>query len=232
MGAKTGNPATTTVSVAGVAVPAPTTNQCQKLSNQNEKDREKAATSPELTPSEQKAVSAGGSTIANFKFTPARGAAVTAAAGNRNEASSVDEDHFVKGGSDDNRKDKQSNLCIPYRYHGQGKRSSGHSESRIIETLFKKRPGLPRPGLLLISVDLMKKGTDRFGENIRSKMPCGHCHRLLCAAKKCGIKVFLCDKDNEPHELTDDMCEGNSGSRVRQSKRNKLKRVMGELPKR
>jgi hypothetical protein len=227
MGLKTGNSVASTVSVAGVALPAPTENQCQKLSDQNEKDRERIENS-DRSPSERKALTGGGSTIANFKFTPARGASVTAAGSNRNEASSLDENHFKRGGSEEQRKKKQSGLCVPYRYHGQGKRSSGHSESRIVETLFKKRPGSPRPGVLLISVDLKKKQTDLAGENVRSKMPCGHCHRLLCAAKKCGMRIFLCDANNQPQELTDDMCEGNPGSRVRQSKRRKLKRKMGE----
>jgi hypothetical protein len=223
----TGNAVATTVSVAGVALPAPTKKDCKELSDQNEKDRECIEES-DLSNGQKEVCTGGGSTITNFNFTPARGAGSSAAGANRNEASSVDENHFKRGADPAKRKKRQSNLCGPYRYRGQATRSSGHAESRIVETIFSKAPGKAKPGLLLLSVDLKKKQTDVFGDNVRSKMPCGHCHRLLCAAKKCGVKVFLCDAKNQPKELTDDMCEKSSSKRVRSSKRRKLKRALGE----
>jgi hypothetical protein len=232
VGTKPGNAAATTVSVAGVAMAAPDEDDCKKLDDKNKKDRQTLQTTEELSPSEQKAVAGPGSTITNYKFRPARGRASSAAATNRNESNSVDENHFKKGADETTRKQKKSNGCIAaYRYSGQGKRSSGHAESRIVETIFGKNPGKPNPGILLVNVDLLKNGKDAFGRAKKSKMPCGHCHRLLCAAKKCDIVVFCCDKNNKPQELTDEMCEKGVNTPVKQSKRRKLKKAMGELGK-
>lgn len=223
----TGNSVACTVSIGGANVPLPSVDQCKELADQNVKDRERVATS-DLSPSAKEAVTGGGSTITNFEFRPASGRRVVAAGANRNEATSIDANHFKKGAEKSLREKKKSNLCGGYKYRGQGTRASGHAEARIVESIFSKAPGAPTSGVLLLNVDLKKKQTDRFGRNVRSKMPCGHCHRLLCAAKQCGFKIFLCDKQSSPKELTDDMCEGKSNARVRQSKRMKLKKAMGE----
>ena len=201
---------------------------CEGLDRANREDRSRIEGSEELSDSKKKILSGGGSTITNFAFIPDGGGVQSAGATNRNESNDFDENHFQKGADDTIRDKKGSNLCVDFKYKGQGKRSSGHSESRIVETIFGGNPGSTNPGILLINVDLKKRKLNKFKKNVRSKLPCGHCHRLLCAAKKCEVKVLICDKDNNPQELTDDMCEEDPNASVRRSKRKRLKRLLGE----
>jgi hypothetical protein len=109
-----------------------------------------------------------------------------------------------EGQAVEDRKNKnlKSKLCDEANYtHPNGPKSgtsleySGHTEARLLDGLGKD--GFPTSGNLTLAIDWRKKGQG----GVSSPMPCKTCHKLLCAALDCGIKIWLCDEGHHKQEL-------------------------------
>ncbi|GJH21754.1 hypothetical protein CBA19CS22_34450 [Caballeronia novacaledonica] len=104
----------------------------------------------------------------------------------------------------DDAKDKAGVLCdSSYVHPGGGK--GAHAEPKLLNQLSNDSPDSPmRGGKILLSIDWrFNKG----GKQDSSGMPCQSCYKMLChAAKKCDIKVFICDKDGNEQPFPED-CE-------------------------
>lgn len=195
--------------------------ECQKLRERNEEKREETETA-DVSKSKKDAITGTGTTISSAKFTPAGGGRPTVvSAPNRNLALDACPGEFVAGGDMEDRHDNVSQLCPDAKHKHKGVRASGHAEARILDHIGG------RPGKILFNVNLIKK--NRYGKKISSRQPCGHCHRMMCAAKKCGMDVWLCDKDGNQKQMTDEHCPKGKGSNkpIPKGAREKLKKMIG-----
>jgi len=112
----------------------------------------------------------------------------------------ANEDHGLEPGQEaDKRKTGESNLCegSEHKHDTPYNQKSAHTEARLLDGLGKG--GFPTSGTLTLKIDWRPNGK----EGASSPMPCRSCHKILCAAKECGVDVFLCDKKNEKKKLTD-----------------------------
>ena len=99
-------------------------------------------------------------------------------------------------------------LCAGSHVHPGGG-AGAHAEAKIINEL--SADSAMRGGSMLFNIDWRKK---KNGKEVRSGMPCTHCHKMPChASKECEIQIFMCDKDGTPQPLTDDDCDGSPEAR-------------------
>ena len=182
----------TTSSVADAA-PSPTEKDCKVLDDENKKDR-KSLGQPH----------ADGGTNANGLLHQPPSEPELVAGHSWAGADTQSSKH--KAGHSDRKPRKQggteSNVSCEdngnFRYRGPEGQTSGHAESRIIENTFANGGGTAS-GQLTLKIDWIK-GSDPANP---SCAPCASCHALMCAATKCGLKIFVCAKDNTPHEVKD-----------------------------
>lgn len=166
-------------------------NDCETLTNANNNAREKLE---EKTKDKTLVGVEGdgkGTTVSSAKFTPIEGSASLFSAHNRQKAQEKIPEYLVEGGNMEDRKSGKSQLCASAN-HTHAKPScqkSGHAEARIFDTLGDKQ------GELVLNIDWRPK------KNRPSKMPCKACHKIICAAKGCGIEVFICGKDNSKKDV-------------------------------
>lgn len=96
-------------------------------------------------------------------------------------------------------------LCDKSHVHPGGG-AGAHAEAKIINEL--SADSAMRGGSMLFNIDWRFKNRTT-GKPMQSGMPCTHCHAMMChAAKECDIKIFICDKDGKPQQLTEEDCDG------------------------
>lgn len=122
---------------------------------------------------------------------------------NSQKALANDDNGLETGQDADKRKTGESNLCpeAEHTHDTPYNQKSAHTEARLLDGLGKN--GFPTGGTLTLNIDWKPTGES----GISSPMPCRSCHKLLCAARKCVDKVFLCDEKGNKQELTDELCE-------------------------
>ena len=107
-------------------------------------------------------------------------------------------------------KEKSGVLCEKSHVHPGGG-AGAHAEAKIINEL--SGDSLMRGGSMLFNIDWRFKNRTT-GKPMQSGMPCTHCHAMMChAAKECDIKIFICDKDGKPQQLTEEDCDGSPEAR-------------------
>ncbi|GJH29934.1 PAAR-like domain-containing protein [Caballeronia novacaledonica] len=80
---------------------------------------------------------------------------------------------------------------------------TSHTESRIIESLMSQAPGGDMTGATLkMAINWQSKSKE--GETMQQDVPCSSCHRVLCAAAECGLKIILCS-DVSPKSCPEDL---------------------------
>jgi hypothetical protein len=228
--AKTGNPATMTASVAGVAPPGVTKDECKELGKKNKKERDKIVKKLEkkskLSQEEQttldKARGTGMTVSSGTSQVP--GATGTFSASSSGCAQAQNPSGLVSGGTSEQKcglnkktraseakrhekkKEKAGVLCDnSYVHPGGGK--GAHAEPKIINQMGATSP--MRGGSLLLNIDWRFK---RDGQPQNSGMPCKDCYAMLChAATECDIQIFICDKDNKPQPLSKEDCADEDG---------------------
>ncbi len=177
------NSGSVTSSVAAAALAPPTQTQCKELADQNTRDR--GMSDPH---------GSGGTNANGFAQTTQGDGAI---AGHSWAGAELKSDRHVAG--HDDRKPRScggtpSNVdCGNFNYKGPEAQCSGHAEARIIEHLFEGSGGSVL-GQLTLKIDWKSKN---------SCAPCASCHALMCAASECGLKIFVCDKKNNPQEVKD-----------------------------
>jgi hypothetical protein len=131
-----------------------------------------------------------GTTVASSSFTPARGGrSINQTAHNNADAIDFAPNALAQGSGG------QSKVNCPGTRHSHARpraQKAGHAEARMIDNVFTGRQ--PR-GSMTINVDWVPK-TD-----LPSKMPCEDCHKMMCAAQKCNVEIYLCDKNGKKQKL-------------------------------
>jgi hypothetical protein len=130
-----------------------------------------------------------------------------------------DDDYVMGKPASDRRKDaenKGSNVQCDegssFQYSGEFFKG-GHTEARIVETIFQNSNGGKVSGTLTMKIDWQPSSGGS------SNAPCEHCHALLCAAAKCGLDIYLCDSENKPQQLNkDDDCQDNLNMKDRDAR--------------
>ena len=189
---------------------------CAKLDDRNQKKRSNIKTKSGKE-SKSKAVAGAkdangvptgeGTTVSSMCFQPPGGGTKVTSAHNSQKALANTDNGFVEGQDMAKRETGESNLC-PEANHTHAtpyKQKSGHTEARLLDERGKQ--GFPPGSTLTLKIDWRPSG--KGGDS--SPMPCTDCHKLLCAAKKCKVNVFLCDEKNEKKELTEEHCDENDG---------------------
>ncbi len=202
--------------------------ECAALETRNNDDRN--------TFQNNQALSGPGTTNTNFNFksnTP-EVSSMSKAAHSRVAARDLSPHKHVEGTPAQARLKKnnpKSHVACPggssFQYNGAYFKG-GHTEARIIETIFKGSGVGSIAGTLTMKIDWQpSKGG-------QSCAPCEHCQALLCAAAKCGLKIEFCTNDNKKEALDkDNDCEDDlnmNDPAVRQNmeiKNDLLKRRLG-----
>jgi hypothetical protein len=150
-----------------------------------------------------------GTTVSSMCFT-AHSDRMTSAHNSQKALANAD-NGFVSGQDAAKRKTGESNLCpeAEHKHDPPHDQKSAHTEARLLDDLGKREGGFPTSGALTLKIDWRPNG--KGGKS--SPMPCPSCHKLLCAAKECGVDVFLCDEKNEKKRLKEgEHCPANSES--------------------
>jgi len=120
-------------------------------------------------------------------------------------------------------KGKKSNMCPkangkPFKHSPDNFRSScNHTEGRLIEDLFKQQGKEGKvPGGCELTMKIkwrQRKPLENAKGNITGyqskaakEIPCGQCEKVICHAKKCGLKVFLCITENGKQHKQESDC--------------------------
>jgi hypothetical protein len=162
--------------------------ECKELEDQNAETRSGLAsnTSDKTIVGPDKDCS--GTTVASSKFTGG-GGTINQTSHSRKKAQDYSPHDLAEGSGG------VSKVNCPGTRHSHAKpraQKAGHAEARMVDDLFAKKAG---SGSMTINVDWVPK-TDP-----PSKMPCEDCHKMLCAAQKCGVQVSLCAKDGQKKKL-------------------------------
>ena len=186
--------------------------ECEALRIQTEESKSKLRNK-----SSDKTLHGKGTTVSSFQGPKGGGSAH-----NRNGAHEKLPNQFVAGGDMSSRHANQSSACPGSGHQHKGVRASGHAEARILDNLGGQ------PGKLLIRVSLVKS-VDRNGNAVESRRPCGHCHRAMCAARSCGVDIWLCDQDGNQKQMTADHCrsDGDPNKPIPRGRRKKLNAMLG-----
>lgn len=230
----TGNAVASTVSVAGVAPPGITSDECAKLDDKNETERAKVAEELEdrssLNKEEQRTLDKAQGTGMTISSATSQvpGAQGTISASSSGCAQACNPNGLASGGtgkqkvgqnkkiraSDDPKYDEAKAeagvLCDKSHVHPGGG-AGAHAEAKIINEL--SADSAMQGGSMLFNIDWRFKNR-KTGKPMQSGMPCTHCHAMMCkAAKECDIKIFICDKDGKPQQLTEEDCDGSPEAR-------------------
>lgn len=181
---------------------------CESLGERNEKARESPKTKTGKETKDKSVVGKNGTgegtTVSSACYQKGSGTADQRTAHNSQKALANADNGFEPGQDADKRKTGESNLCegSEHKHDTPYNQKSAHTEARLLDGLGKREGGFPTSGTLTLKIDWRPNG-EAGGS---SPMPCRSCHKILCAAKKCGVDVFLCDENNEKKELTDEHC--------------------------
>ena len=195
------NPPSGTASAAGADVDVSKIN-CDELDNRNKADERR------LPPD----YAGKGNTNSNYAF-DSRSNKVASQAKKAHSKVAVQQmfpDEYVLGRPAPTRRKKasvkrgrRSNVnCkgTTFKYSGEFFKG-GHSEPRIVETLFANSAGGKISGTLKLKINWKSKKPQ-----ISTAAPCEYCHALLCAAAHCGLKIVFCTEDNREEPLKKGDC--------------------------
>ncbi|WP_067278194.1 PAAR-like domain-containing protein [Mitsuaria sp. 7] len=193
------NSGSMTVKAGTISVMAPTTDECKDLQSKNDAKRSSLGHSSEA------------STITHGNYQPPTGNARTVWSCSRklsgiNDPSycpglPYDRDTTITNQKGQPRKAKQAaetNLCDEAVIDRQFEYvndinirnpHTSHTEPRIVESLLQA--GSVNGGTLTLSINWNSQAGVQ-------DVPCGHCHRVLCAAAACGLNIVLCTKVEQP----------------------------------
>jgi uncharacterized protein DUF4150 len=208
-----------TVNGASMA-PAATEEGCKELDDQNKATREKME---EKTKDKSLMGATGqqeGTTVSSSSFPAGQQGGSVMTAHSSGKALEKLKGQLAPGGDMEDRATGESNLCNGFKHAPPYKQKSGHTEARLMDDTFAANPGGQLSGQMVINIDWRPKSKP----GTSSKMPCEDCHKVLCAAKKCEIQIFLCDKNNKPQELTEEHCPPEPATYQN------LQETMGEIP--
>ena len=207
--------------------------ECGRLGEKNEKEREKVSDELEdkssLNQKEQETLDKAqgtGMTISSAK-SQVPGAQGTFSACSSGCAQACNPNGLVSGGTSeqkmglnkavrasdaaehDDAKEKAGVLCDKSHVHPGGG-AGAHAEPKIINQMSQEFPDTAmRGGSMLFNIDWRFK---KRGKEKRSGMPCSQCQKMMChAMKECDIQIFICDKDGNPQPLTEDDCKDAKG---------------------
>jgi hypothetical protein len=177
--------------------------ECEALEAKNKQDRETLPASR----------TCAGNTNTNFNFDSKTDGvpSMTAASHSKVAIAHSSDKHIVGRPATERKKaanpEGKSNAQCPegdsFRYSGEYFKG-GHTEARMVETIFQNNVGGQVSGTLTMKIDWQPSGG---GE---SCSPCEYCHALLCAAAKCGLEIYFCTKKNKKEKLDkDEDCEDN-----------------------
>jgi hypothetical protein len=183
---------------------------CAKLDERNKKTRKKLREKTDDTDiigsrNKAEARTGAGTTVSSMCFESGSGARDVRTAHSNNKALNFMKKDLEKGGANSDRKGGKSKLCkkANHKHDTPYNQYSGHTEARLLAGLSRTNGSFPKGGTLTLKIDWRTKG-----KNGRSSpMPCESCHKLLCAAKKCGVEIYLCDTNNKKKKLTDERCK-------------------------
>lgn len=200
------NPATAfTINTASlnVSVVLDHDNPCKELKNLNKKTREKWSESD--SPEYAKTTAAGNTTVTSALFIPAGQSTGKFMQASSRQVMRQFDDTLAEGLTAEEReaqknktdpKKVDSKICNGHTYNrGFFMPHSSHTESRILEDIFKgrKKGSTPHMGKIVMSINW--PGGPQKG--LSTNAPCDECARLLCAAAPC-IDIVLCDEKNKP----------------------------------
>jgi hypothetical protein len=217
----TGNSAAMTMSVASANAAFGETD-CKELDRKNRDQREKVGRSVQreldrggLTRAKRKKLNEllklvrdGGMTFSSaaVNLRTGNGKAIGGIASGASSAKARERSKtdLVEGGDGDAKTGGKGILCAkPRKYKHPKGGSGGHAEAKIfnqVSQMADKAGGLASGGKVLFNVNWRYRQPD--GGIYESGMPCRTCYRMMChASKKCGIKILLCDANNEPQEF-------------------------------
>jgi hypothetical protein len=171
---------------------------CEDLEGKNNSDREAFKNNKKL--------SGPGTTNTNYKFVQPNKDPVYRAAHNSVAAVGRLDGKFDEGmpaserrGNEEGKSSVNCKGQQTFRYNNC-LFDGGHTEARIIETLFKNSVEGRLSGVLTLKIDWHKSNGKK------SCAPCEKCHALLCAASQCGLGVIICTEDNKKVPLQEDDC--------------------------
>jgi len=227
VGGKTGNAVASTVSNASVA-PGITVEECAKLKDKNEEEREKVvddlSDGSSLNQQEQATLDKAEGTGMTISSATSQvpGAQGTFSASSSGVAQACNPNGRVGGGTSeqkmgcnsevrgsdspkhDEAKEKAGVLCDKSHVHPGGGKGA-HAQTKIVNHMSELPGSAMEGGSMLLNIDWRFK---RKSGPKQSGMPCGSCYDMLChAQKECDIQIFICDKDNNPQPLSNGDCE-------------------------
>lgn len=181
----------------GAAPPAVTTQECQALHNQNKSERERLSGARRKIDKKKahrtvRRAARGNTTIshANLK----NGGVTTFKAASKAIIHKYD-NSFSKGLSSDELSGDpiKSKACGGHTYTKSPLPHTSHTESRIIEDIFRKP--VPENSTLVLAINW--PGGPKKGK--RTSDPCKHCQKLICAATEC-LNIVICSDKNKPEK--------------------------------
>ena len=183
------NSGATSANKAAMARGAP--KGCAKLDDANNETRSGLASKSKDKKIVGPDKNGAGTTVASSSFTPARGGrSINQTAHNNAKANNFSQNALAEGSGG---KSKVKCPAASHKYlKGMEAQHAGHAEARMVDNVFTGRK--PK-GSMTINVDWIPS-TDP-----QSKMPCENCLKLLCAAQKCGVDIYLCDKEGKKKKL-------------------------------
>jgi len=217
----TGNHASSTMNsgdtgVSQAAQAQSTDPECKKLNDANNETRSGLASNSSDKTIVGPDKDGSGTTVASSRFKPAKGPAIVQSSHNNKKANNFAPNDLAEGSGG------QSHVNCPGVRHSHAHpraQKAGHAEARMVDDLFEG--GAPGAGKMTINIDWIPKNGSP------SKMPCEDCHKMLCAAKKCGVQVSLCDSKGKKQELKEDEHCPKKGSPTKAHYQN-LRATMGE----
>ncbi len=180
---------------------------CATLESMNKETRKslkgKSNAKPVVGKNSTGKVTGEGTTVSSMCFKGPK-TQILKTAHNSAKALAVRDNGLEKGGAPGDRKAGRSKLCkkAKHKHAPPYNQKSGHTEARLLAALSREPGGFPKSGTLTLKIDW--KAKSKKGKS--SPMPCKSCHKLLCAAAKCGVTVYLCDKKNKKKKLSKKHC--------------------------
>lgn len=170
--------------------------ECKALSDTNKARREEIDSKTSNKSAIGKDGEGKGTTVSSMKAHNRGGTGgTTTSAHNNKVAQEFCPSSLVKGGNDKVRSGEETPLCgkSDYKHPAPASQKSGHAEARLMADMAQSPPKAA-----LINIDW------KPGAGGSSKMPCPDCHKMLCAAAKdCGHKIYLCDKEGKAQDIAD-----------------------------
>ncbi|MEY4562694.1 MAG: hypothetical protein RLZZ618_1971 [Pseudomonadota bacterium] len=218
-----GNSVNTTVSTGGVAPPGVIKSDCDELKEDVEKadaqvQRDIKKGSANKKTEKRKLDAHKASTVTSSKSSCGGTVQKQKAYSSLSRLPKSAQKNYAQG-----TKGKKSNMCPkangkPFKHSPDNFRSScNHTEGRLIEDLFKKQGSggtVPSGCELTMKIKWRQRTAVKTAKgNIKGyksrparEGPCAQCEKVICHAKKCGLKIFLCVTKKDKQEKQEPDC--------------------------